>query len=101
MVNNAVVVPCAVLGSIAVCMFAFIFWWFPRAWARGNAEDMREYDERRQQREREMDLESVSGETAIGKDIRTPENAASKDTDKSGALKTAFQLSEPQPQSTT
>jgi hypothetical protein len=39
MVNNAVVVPSAVFGAIAVVCLMFIVWWFPRTWAKGNAEE--------------------------------------------------------------
>ncbi|PBP17934.1 hypothetical protein BUE80_DR011322 [Diplocarpon rosae] len=51
MVNNAVVVPVAVLAALAVAMLIFICWWFPRAWARGQASDRAEYDEARRRRE--------------------------------------------------
>jgi hypothetical protein len=59
MVNNAIVVPCAILGSIAVGMFAFICWWFPRAWAKGQTADMREHAARRQR-----DLELATSDVA-------------------------------------
>ncbi|PVH73708.1 hypothetical protein DL98DRAFT_519749 [Cadophora sp. DSE1049] len=46
-----VVVPVAVLASIGVCMFIFMCWWFPRAWAKGDASDRAEFDEAKRQRE--------------------------------------------------
>lgn len=59
MVNNAVVVPCATLAAIACCMLIYICWWFPRAWAKGQTADLREYEARRIAREQmELDLES-------------------------------------------
>jgi hypothetical protein len=39
MANMTIVVPCAVLGSICAVMFVFIWWWFPRAWNKGNKGD--------------------------------------------------------------
>lgn len=72
MVNNAIVVPCTVLASIAFCMLAFICWWFPRTWARGQALDMMEYRENAERRQR--DLELAAGETATGENTDTPGN---------------------------
>jgi hypothetical protein len=70
MVNNAVVVPCAVLGSICVCMFAFVCWWFPRTWSKGQSLDMREYVENVQRRRR--DLELAASKTATGEQTDIP-----------------------------
>ncbi|KAH7395633.1 hypothetical protein BKA64DRAFT_674146 [Cadophora sp. MPI-SDFR-AT-0126] len=64
MVNNAVVVPVAVLSSICVCMFVFMWWWFPRAWARGDASDRAEFEAAKRQRE-------LAEETAVGTDGET------------------------------
>lgn len=36
MVNQSIVLPCAVLGSICAVMIVFIWWFFPRAWKKGN-----------------------------------------------------------------
>ncbi|KIN00089.1 hypothetical protein OIDMADRAFT_19356 [Oidiodendron maius Zn] len=63
MVNTAIVVPCVVLASIAVCMFVFVWWWFPRTWAKGQSIDMKQYAENAQRR---RDLEMVASETATG-----------------------------------
>lgn len=62
MSNNAVIVPCAILGAIAVCMFIFICWWFPRAWAKGQTLDMREFADN-QERQRQRDLELGANES--------------------------------------
>ncbi|CAL3971894.1 unnamed protein product [Diplocarpon coronariae] len=49
--SDQVVVPVAVLAAVAAAMLIFICWWFPRAWARGQASDEAEYDEARRRRE--------------------------------------------------
>ncbi|OWP04483.1 hypothetical protein B2J93_1342 [Marssonina coronariae] len=49
--HRLVVVPVAVLAAVAAAMLIFICWWFPRAWARGQASDEAEYDEARRRRE--------------------------------------------------
>ncbi|KAK6582744.1 hypothetical protein PZA11_005152 [Diplocarpon coronariae] len=71
MVNNAVVVPVAVLAAVAAAMLIFICWWFPRAWARGQASDEAEYDEARRRREAavtdadaDADVERAAGDAA-------------------------------------
>jgi hypothetical protein len=74
MVNNAIVVPCTVLASIAFCMLAFICWWFPRTWARGQALDMMEYRENAERRQR--DLELAASETATAENTDIPGNEA-------------------------
>ncbi|KAH7370010.1 hypothetical protein BKA65DRAFT_544740 [Rhexocercosporidium sp. MPI-PUGE-AT-0058] len=75
MVNNTVVIPVAVLASICVCMFVFMWWWFPRAWARGDASDRAEYDERKRQRELAEETAVGSGDdTGIELGERTPRN---------------------------
>ena len=74
MVNNAIVVPCTVLASIAFCMLAFICWWFPRTWARGQALDMMEYRENAERRQR--DLELAASETVTGENTDIPGNEA-------------------------
>jgi hypothetical protein len=78
MVNKAIVVPCTVLASIAFCMLAFICWWFPRTWAKGQALDMMEYRENteRRQRQRERDLELAASETATAENTDNPGNEA-------------------------
>jgi hypothetical protein len=47
MVNNAIVVPVAVLASICVAMFVFVWWWFPRHYRKGVADDMNMMDRER------------------------------------------------------
>ena len=76
MVNNAIVVPCTVLASIAFCMLAFICWWFPRTWARGQALDMMEYRENAERRQRERDLELAASEIATAENTDNPGNEA-------------------------
>jgi len=49
MVQTAVVLPVAVLASLAVAIFVFVFWWFPRKYKKGVAMDMAEVDEARRQ----------------------------------------------------
>lgn len=51
MTNTAVVLPVAVLASICVAMFVFMWWWFPRHYRKGVEMDMAEVDEARRQRE--------------------------------------------------
>ncbi len=52
MVNNAVIIPIAVLSAIVGVSLIFVWWWFPRTWNKGNAEDRRDIEEHlRQQRE--------------------------------------------------
>ncbi|KAK0101593.1 hypothetical protein ONS95_006756 [Cadophora gregata] len=57
--NTKVIVPVAVLASIGVCMFIFMCWFFPRAWAKGVASDRAEFDEAKRRRE-------LAEETAVG-----------------------------------
>lgn len=52
MVNNAVIVPVAVLASICVAMFVFVWWWFPRHYRKGVKQDMDIIDSDRAGRER-------------------------------------------------
>ncbi len=40
MVSNAVVIPVAVLASICVAMFVFVWWWFPKHYRKGVEQDM-------------------------------------------------------------
>jgi hypothetical protein len=51
MVNNSVVVPVAVLASICVAMFVFVWWWFPRHYRKGIAQDMTIVDGERGERD--------------------------------------------------
>ena len=39
MANLTIILPCAVLGSICAAMLAFIWWWYPRTWNKGNREE--------------------------------------------------------------
>ena len=75
MVSKAILVPCLVLAAIAVCMFVFIWWWFPRTWAKGQAIDMKQYAENAQRR---RDLEMVASETATGEHTDIPGTGAHK-----------------------
>ncbi|EXJ72854.1 uncharacterized protein A1O5_04002 [Cladophialophora psammophila CBS 110553] len=50
MVNNAVVVPVAVLAALSVAMFVFICWWFPRHYKKGVEQDMNIMDNERAER---------------------------------------------------
>lgn len=59
--NLSVVIPCSVLGAICVCMLVFICWWFPRTWAKGTAEDIQEFEGRRQQ-QRDLELATSDGD---------------------------------------
>ena len=54
MTNTAVVVPIAVLASIVAVSLVFVWWWFPRTWAKGNAEERAIIDAERMERERYM-----------------------------------------------
>ena len=49
MVNNAVVIPIAVLSAIVGVSLIFVWWWFPRTWNKGNAEDARDMEQHLQQ----------------------------------------------------
>ena len=49
MVNNAVVIPIATLSTIVGAGLIFIWWWFPRAWTKGNNEETDIMDEERRQ----------------------------------------------------
>ena len=49
MVNNAVIIPIAVLSAIVGVSLIFVWWWFPRTWNKGNAEDRRDIDDHLQQ----------------------------------------------------
>ena len=75
MVNNAVVIPSAIFATLAVCMFIFICWWFPRAWASGQASDIREYEQRlRMERElaaRETGSDETHDLSNVGGDAGT------------------------------
>jgi hypothetical protein len=68
--NMAVVIPCSVLGAICACMLVFICWWFPRAWARGTAADIEEFERRRQQ-ERDLELSAGGDESITGDGPKT------------------------------
>jgi hypothetical protein len=40
MTNSSVLVPVVTLASICVCMFVFIWWWFPRHYKKGLRQDV-------------------------------------------------------------
>jgi hypothetical protein len=69
MVNSSVVVPVVVLAVIAVCMLAFIWWWFPRTWAKGQSMDMRDHAATLR---RQRDLELAASQTATGEQTDIP-----------------------------
>jgi hypothetical protein len=58
-------------------MFAFIFWWFPRTWAKGTAEDIREFEGRRQQ-QRDLELAANGGESTTGDILGSEAGAGTK-----------------------
>lgn len=41
--QTAVAVPVGILAAICVCMFVFMFWWFPRHYQKGIKMDMAEH----------------------------------------------------------
>ncbi|KAK4631009.1 hypothetical protein CLAFUW4_03312 [Fulvia fulva] len=43
--------PVGVLAGLAVAMFVFIWWWFPRHYRKGIQDDMDRVDEAKRQRE--------------------------------------------------
>ena len=51
MVGSSVVVPVAVLASICVAMFVFVWWWFPRHYRQGVEQDMNIIDGERADRD--------------------------------------------------
>ncbi|OAP58230.1 hypothetical protein AYL99_07320 [Fonsecaea erecta] len=65
MVNNSVVVPVAVLASLCVAMFLFIWWWFPRHYKKGVEQDMNIMDSERAERE---GIHSDMGQVQLGED---------------------------------
>lgn len=50
--NTTIALVCGLTGGLALAMFIFICWWFPRHWKKGNAADMAEYEEDKRDRER-------------------------------------------------
>jgi hypothetical protein len=64
MVNNSVVLPVAILSAVAAAMLVFIWWWFPRAWDRGTAQDRADIDAELRRREavRRANIDAESGE---------------------------------------
>ncbi|KIW73803.1 hypothetical protein PV04_01893 [Phialophora macrospora] len=71
MVNNAVVVPVAVLASICVAMFVFIWWWFPRHYRKGVADDMYTMDRERAGREA-THADLGGGDTTDAENVEPP-----------------------------
>lgn len=64
MVSHTIVIACASLGSIVFVMFAFICWFFPRAWAKGQASDIAEFQatiDRNRQRDLELNEREAAG----------------------------------------
>lgn len=60
---------------MALVMFIFICWWFPRAWSKGNAKQNREWDVR-------IQANREAEEAAAGRDT-VLEGLDGKDTDMS------------------
>jgi len=70
MVNNAVIVPVAVLASICVAMFVFVWWWFPRHYRKGVNQDMAIIDAERAGRDATHgELEGADAEPARPKTL--------------------------------
>lgn len=68
------------LGVLALAMFIFICWWFPRAWSKGQAKQNKEWDEINRQR-REREEAEASTDVELGDTAGNPVNAdASKTT---------------------
>lgn len=74
--QQAVAVPVGVLAGLAVLMFIFMFWWFPRHWQKGVRMDMAEVDARKREREQfAMDhgqLEAQNGAGMVNVDGKVP-----------------------------
>ena len=55
-------------------MLIFIWWWFPRTWNKGNAQERAIIDEQiRQQRERQMALDQMAAQQAAEGGTHDPE----------------------------
>jgi hypothetical protein len=39
MVSQSAIIPIAVLSALVFVMLVFVVWWFPRTWAKGNAQE--------------------------------------------------------------
>ncbi|KAK0310672.1 hypothetical protein LTR01_003826 [Friedmanniomyces endolithicus] len=55
------VIPVAVLGAIVALGFVFVWWWFPRAWKKGDQSDINEVNrlngpEREEQRRKNREI---------------------------------------------
>lgn len=49
--DKSAVIPIASLSAIVAICLVFVVWWFPRQWARGNAQDRQIMDQEIQQRD--------------------------------------------------
>lgn len=54
MVSKDAIIPIASLSAIVVVCLIFVIWWFPRTWAKGNADETRIMNEEIQRREAYM-----------------------------------------------
>lgn len=63
--QQAVAIPVGVLAALAVAMFVFMFWWFPRHWQKGVRMDMAEYDQARREREAAMEEGAAGGNVNV------------------------------------
>ena len=62
--KSSVALPVGILAALAVAMFIFICWWFPRHYKKGVKADMDEVDEDRRLRqayEAQMELQARAG----------------------------------------
>lgn len=68
------------LSAMAFCMFVFIWWWFPRAYARGQALQRAEWDEQRIRRQlaEQRALEEEHSSTELADEVRPKTAEASK-----------------------
>jgi len=48
-----------ILGGIAAAMLIFIWWWFPRTWIKGNAQDIAQLDDGNGQLQRETVVQNA------------------------------------------
>lgn len=76
-------VPVGILAGLAVAMFLFIWWWFPRAYKRGVAIEHEEIDRARRRREQraleEAELADSNGPPREGSLVMPPPVYAAKD----------------------
>ena len=59
-------VPAGVLGGIVLISLIFIWWWFPRQWKKGTAEEMAAVMEDKRQREARIAEAVANGDLEAG-----------------------------------